>query len=86
MTSVKHNPYVRDRRTRSSMHHSFTANTADLCLAESSSAEMLSYIYPGLEIPALQVSADQSLRGIMPLRKAKGSRLKSRIKEKESEK
>lgn len=37
-------------------------------------------------MPALQVSADQSLRGIIPLRKAKGSGLKSRIKEKEPEK
>lgn len=90
MTSVKYNPDVRNRRIRPSMHHSFTAialaNTADLCLAESASAEKLSYICHWLEMPALQVSADQSLRGIMPLRKAKGSRLKSRIKEKQSEK
>lgn len=69
MTPVKYNPDVRDGRIRPNIHHSFTAialaNTADLCLAESASAEMLSYICHWLKMPALQVSVNQSRSGIM---------------------
>lgn len=68
------------------MHHSFTAiavaSPAELCLAES--AEMLSSICHCLEMPALLVSADQSLRGINHApEEGQGSSLRSRIKEKE---